>query len=96
MDWAGVRVGPGRRSIYGVIIVRMVVTDVRAAFFVMDVQVDVDGSYMVRAHYLACEDESVGNDLSREFAKEVAGIILTKESVAKKRRRRTNVRGRSW
>ena len=75
--WAGLVLEPGQvlevfmgSSSYSV------VADVWAAFLVTEVQVDIDGSHMVMGHFLGCEDDALGQELSRDFGGEIAGIHL--------------------
>ena len=53
-----------------------VVADVWSAFLVAEVQMDVDGSLMVMGHFIGCEDEAMGQEMTRDFGKDPTGVHL--------------------
>ena len=56
-EWTGLAVEPGQiLEVFMGSTSYDVVSDVWAAFFVTEVQTDIDGSYTIVAHYFACEE----------------------------------------
>ncbi len=75
--WTGLVVEPGQvLEVFMGGTSHPVVADVWAAFFVVDVALDIDGSSMVRAFFMGSEDEELSTDLGKELGKDPAGIHL--------------------
>ncbi len=54
----------------------LAVADCWAAFLVVKVVTESDGSFLLDTRYLGCEDESLGGDLSRDFGETVVQLHL--------------------
>lgn len=76
-EWTGLAIEPGQiLEVFMGSTSYDVVSDVWAAFFVTEVQTDIDGSYTIVAHYFACEEEALANELSKDFGRVQARLHL--------------------